>query len=259
MTRMIDSKKHRSSPASALLLSSGLIGLFVGLAAQAEPMRPRTAEPMRVEMRGAMATRSVSIARGRSAVIDLPTEASDVFVANPKIADAVLRTPKRIFILGVESGTTDAMFYDRMGRQILALSVHVLAPTDDISSLIHSHFPNSKIEVQAANDHLVLSGAVANVAEADQVQRLAAAYVDDPKKILNFLTVSGKDQVMLKVRVIEGAPPSIRGPAQARSAGKHSGLSGLVVKNDPQLRIVSIFVESTCKVARLHGMTARLT
>ena len=203
MTRMIDSKKHRSSPASALLLSSGLIGLFVGLAAQAEPMRPRTAEPMRVEMRGAMATRSVSIARGRSAVIDLPTEASDVFVANPKIADAVLRTPKRIFILGVESGTTDAMFYDRMGRQILALSVHVLAPTDDISSLIHSHFPNSKIEVQAANDHLVLSGAVANVAEADQVQRLAAAYVDDPKKILNFLTVSGKDQVMLKVRVIE--------------------------------------------------------
>ena len=61
------------------------------------------------------------------------------------------------------------------------------------------------------------------------------------------------------VRVIEGAPPSIRGPAQARSAGKHSGLSGLVVKNDPQLRIVSIFVESTCKVARLHGMTARLT
>lgn len=145
----------------------------------------------------------VNLSKGRSLVIDLPVDASDVFVTNPAVADAVLRTPRRIFILGVANGTTDALIFDGMGRQILNLQVRVEAPTDNIAETIHRLFPHTQIEVQAVNGHVILSGMAMNPAEAEQIVRVAQTFVEKPENVVNLMGIAGKDQVMLKVRVIE--------------------------------------------------------
>ena len=47
------------------------------------------------------AGQDLSIPKGKSAIVDLPVDARDVMVTNPQVADAVLRTPRRILVLGV--------------------------------------------------------------------------------------------------------------------------------------------------------------
>lgn len=148
-------------------------------------------------------TRVLNLPKGRSAVIDLPVDASDVFVSNPAVADAVLRTPRRIFVLGVAPGSSDAIFFDGMGRQILNLSIRVDAPTEQLSDTITRLFPKSKVEVQSLNGHVVLSGVAGTAGEADQILRVAQSLVEKPEDVVNLMAVVGKDQVALKVRIVE--------------------------------------------------------
>ena len=152
---------------------------------------------------GSTATQTLSLPRGKSAVIDLPTEARDVMVSDPKVADVVLSTPRRIYVLGVASGQTDAMFMDGMGRRILKLEIRVDQDTSAAVETIARLLPNSTIRVQAANNNLILSGTAANTSEADRAMRLAASFVSDPKQVINMIDVLGGDQVRLEVKVVE--------------------------------------------------------
>jgi pilus assembly protein CpaC len=155
-------------------------------------------------------TQVLNLPKGRSAVIDLPMDAADVFVSNPAVADAVLRTPRRIFVLGVGSGQSDALFFDHAGRQILSLSIRVEAPTDQLSDTISRLYPEAQVDVQSLNGFVVLNGVVPNAAMAENIQRLAAAFASKPENVINTLAIAGKDQVMLKVRIVEVQKSTIK-------------------------------------------------
>src|ERR1700759_4472317 len=51
-------------------------------------------------------TRSLWLGIGKSIVIDLPREVKDVLVADPKIANAVIRSAQRASIIGGQVGQT---------------------------------------------------------------------------------------------------------------------------------------------------------
>jgi hypothetical protein len=57
--------------------------------------------------------------------LDLPGDVSDAFVANPKIANVVLRSKRRAFVIGTGHGQTNVFFYDAKGQQIDGLNVNV--------------------------------------------------------------------------------------------------------------------------------------
>jgi pilus assembly protein CpaC len=178
---------------AAAAACAALAGPLAALPAHAQP-----------EMAGAQAsTRSLSLGKGKSAVIELPTDARDVLVTNPKVADAVLRTPRRIFILGVDTGQTDAVFFDQMGRRILSLDIRVDLDTNAVSETIRRVVPRAHIKVESVNQSLVLSGVAESASDADAAMRIAQQFVDKPDRVLNLIGIAGKEQVMLKVRVIE--------------------------------------------------------
>ncbi|MGZ8370662.1 MAG: type II and III secretion system protein family protein, partial [Caulobacteraceae bacterium] len=149
------------------------------------------------------ATRSVALAKGKSAIIELPVDARDVLVTNPAIADAVLRTPRRIYLLGVAPGQTDAVFFDQMGNRILSLDIRVDQDARAVAETIARVLPTSNIRVEAVNNSLILTGVASNASDADAAMRIAQQFTAKPEEVLNMIGVSGKDQVMLKVRVIE--------------------------------------------------------
>ena len=151
----------------------------------------------------APASRRLSLPKGKSAVIDLPVDARDVLVSNPKVADAVLRTPRRIYVLGVGSGQTDAVFFDAAGRQILSLDIRVDQPVSAIEDTIRAVAPDADVKVEAVNDSLVLTGTVADAAESDRIQRIAAGFVAKPEQVINTLSIRSPEQVMIKVRIVE--------------------------------------------------------
>ncbi|WP_305764183.1 type II and III secretion system protein family protein [Caulobacter sp. S45] len=147
--------------------------------------------------------RNLALPRGKSAVIELPVDARDVLVSDPATADVVLSSPRRIYVLGKKSGSTDAVFVDGMGHQILRLNIRVDQDVSAVAETLNRVLPGSSVHVEALNDSLILSGEVPNASDADKAVRIAASFVDKPEKVLNMLAVAGPEQVMLKVRIVE--------------------------------------------------------
>ena len=167
---------------------------------------PPVSDPgvVRIEMTGqGPAARTLSLGKGKSAMIELPIDARDISVTNPTIADVLLRTPRRISVLGLANGETDAVFFDGMGHPILRLNIHVDQDTSGVADTIARVLPDTHVHVDAVNNSIILSGQVHSAAEADKAQLIAAQYVDKPEHVLNMMTISGQDQVTLKVQVVE--------------------------------------------------------
>ena len=198
-----------------LLALALAVGLALGAPASAQPLTQSAQAPataaasaaaaaavVRVDL-SAGAAQSLSLPRGKSAIIELPVDVRDLLVTNPAVADAVLRSPRRIYVLGMASGQTDAVFFDAAGRRILSLEIRVDQDTSAVAQTINRIVPNSRVRVDAMNDSLILSGQVASLADADKAMQIARASVVKPEQVLNMLSISGKDQVMLKVRIVE--------------------------------------------------------
>ncbi len=146
---------------------------------------------------------SVTLGMGKSAMVELDSEARDVMVSSPDIVDAVVRSPKRIFLLGMKTGQTNVFISDGSGRQILSLDIRVEKDVTDLASLMKANLPNASIKVSAMNDNVVLTGTVASASESTAAAAMAASFTADPKKVVNLLGIASGEQVMLKVRIAE--------------------------------------------------------
>ena len=163
----------------------------------------------------------VNLPRGTSFAVDLPADARDVIVSNPAVAEANVHSPRRITVIGIAPGETDAVFLDAAGRQILTLRVRVDAGVSALQDTLSRIAPGAQVHAEAVNDSIILTGLVTSAAEAERIVSVARAFVSAPEKVLNMLNVAGSDQVTLKVRVVE----------VQRNAIKQLGMSSDVVFN----------------------------
>ena len=152
---------------------------------------------------GGAAHERITLSLDKAAIVRLDSDARDVLVSNPSIVDAVVRTPRRIFLLAQKVGQTNAFFFDRHGRQLLSIDIRVERDVTDLSHMLSTDMPGSRIKVSALNDNIVLTGSVENAQESTRAQDLAGRFVGDPKKVVNMLRIGAGEQVMLKVRVAE--------------------------------------------------------
>ncbi|WP_165190758.1 type II and III secretion system protein family protein [Caulobacter soli] len=151
----------------------------------------------------ASGAQTLSLSRGKSAIIELPVDVRDMLVTNPVVADAVLRGPRRIYVMGMALGATDAVFFDASGRKILSLAIRVDQDSSALEETLRRVLPNANIQVQSIRDSVILTGTVGNTGDAGMASQIASRFVDKPDNVLNMLTIAGKDQVMLKVRIVE--------------------------------------------------------
>jgi pilus assembly protein CpaC len=160
---------------------------------------------MPVAADGQMNARFVSLGIGKSMVIDLPREIKDVLVADPKVANAVVRSTQRAYIIGAAVGQTNIIFFDSTGAQIAAYDIAVKRDLNGVRAALKQSLPNSDIMIDGVGDGVVLSGTAATPVEAQQATDIAARLVGGPEKVVNSIAVRGRDQVMLKVTVAEVA------------------------------------------------------
>lgn len=164
----------------------------------------RGSQPVRIDTGGESAvSKSIVLPLNKAAIVELPQAASDVLVSQPTVVDAVVRSPRRVYLLGLTIGQTNAFFFDARGRQILNLEIRVERDMDALSDVIRRVMPDSRINVESVNDNVVLRGVVQTAAEATNAQVLAARFVGDEDKVVNMLSIRDRQQVMLKVRVVE--------------------------------------------------------
>jgi len=135
--------------------------------------------------------------------VDLPGDIKDVLVADPKIANAVVRSAQRAYIIGATVGQTNIVFFDAQGQQIAAYDIAVKRDLNGARAALKQLLPNADIQIDGLGDGVVLSGSAANQIEAQQAGDLAARVAGGADKVVNNVTVRGRDQVMLKVTVAE--------------------------------------------------------
>ena len=159
---------------------------------------------------GQMNARFLSLGIGKSIVIDLPRDIKDVLVADPKIANAVVRSAQRAYIIGAAVGQTNIVFFDSAGQQIAAYDIAVKRDLNGVRAALKQALPNADIQVEGLGDGVILTGSVATPIEAQQAADLAARLAGGPDKVVNSIAVRGRDQVMLKVTVAEVARSVIK-------------------------------------------------
>ena len=122
------------------ILFAFALALIAPCAAFAAPARPvideSSAKVMAISTKGASTHQRLTLPLDKAAVVQLDADARDVLVSNPDLVDAVVRTPRRIFLLATKVGQTNAFFFDAQGKQILALDIRVEKDVVDLSSLM---------------------------------------------------------------------------------------------------------------------------
>ncbi len=167
-----------------------------GLSSKAE-----AAGPIRIA-RGET-SRQLAISLDKSVVLRLPVAARDVLVGNPAVVDAVARTPYTVYLFAKKLGETNIFFFDDKGRQVLSLDIAVGRDSTALKNVIDKVIPGNKIKVDSLGQSIVLSGSVRSAAQSNEAFRLAQQYVDDKEKVVNSISVKDKQQVMIRVRVME--------------------------------------------------------
>jgi pilus assembly protein CpaC len=160
-----------------------------------------TAAPIAAD--GQMNARFLSLGIGKSIVIDLPRDIKDVLVADPKIANAVIRSAQRAYIIGAAVGQTNIVFFDSAGQQIAAYDIAVKRDLNGVRAALKQVMPNADIQIDGLGEGVVLTGTASNQIEAQQAGDLAARLAGGADKVVNQISVRSRDQVMLKVTVAE--------------------------------------------------------
>jgi pilus assembly protein CpaC len=157
----------------------------------------------------------MAIGVSKSIVVDLPRDIKDVLVADPKIANAIIRSSRRAYIIGIAVGQTNVFFFDADGKPMGSFDIAVTRSLNGIRTAIKQVLPDSDITVEGVGDGVILSGTVASQAEAQQAYDIATRVVESStfsffgssgnsgSKIVNAIVVRGRDQIMLKVTVAE--------------------------------------------------------
>jgi len=177
---------------------------LLALVAAAAPGAVAAAGKPVVDLGGtSAAARSIVLPLNKAAIVELPQAAADVLVSQPAVVDAVVRTPRRVYLLGLKVGQTNAFFFDANGRQILNLEIRVEQDMDALTELIQRLMPDTRITAEAVNDNVILRGSAETSVQAANAADIAGRFVGDPAKVLTMVSVRAPEQVMLKVRVVE--------------------------------------------------------
>lgn len=178
----------------------------------------------------------INVPLGKSAVLRLQSPASRIILGNPQgghaarpalidsgsktkaapateeaasakgvaSVDVVLLNPTEIYLLGKSVGSTNIIVLGRSGSCTI-MDIAVGIDTRTVSARLNQFIPGNAIQVTAAADSIVLSGAVADATQVDRAMSIASAFTaqSDASKVINMLSVADPQQVMLEVKVAE--------------------------------------------------------
>lgn len=193
--------------ATRTLAQAVSLGALIAIAAFA-PVAPAPAadsvrSPVIQIAAGEATSRFIPLGIGKSVAIDLPADVKDVLVADPKIANAVVRSARRAYMIGVAVGQTNIFFFDADGKQIAGFDIAVTRDLNGVRAALKQTIPDADIHVEGVGQAVMLSGSAASAAESQQAFDIASRLVGDNQKVVNGIAVRGRDQVMLKVTVAE--------------------------------------------------------
>ena len=185
---------------------------------------------------GAPVTRRIKIGLNKSVIVELPRDVREVMVSNPSQIDAVMQTTRRAFLIGMAPGEANIFFIDQQGGQMVTLEVTVERDLAALRDLLNRVIPGARIDVETVSGSVLLTGTVPTAIDATRAGEIANQIIGfDPNaapatattnalsagaysantsttttstptrsgQLINMISVEDKEQVLLKVSVVE--------------------------------------------------------
>ena len=197
--------RRLSSLLCSAFLSFGFSGAIVMGAQAAEPSPPKGQTERAVDA----PTRTINLGVGRSIIVDLPRDTAEIFVGDPKVVNAVVRSATKLYLIAATQGQTSIYALDGQGGRISEIQVSVGRDVGQLEELLRAAMPSSKITAKTVQNTIILGGAADSAGEAQMAYDIATGFLGQQSgggnlgSVINTISVRGRDQVMLKVTIAE--------------------------------------------------------
>ena len=125
---------------------------------------------------------------GKSTVVDVPVAIKRASLANPAIADAMVLSPKQIYVTGKGFGWTNLTLWGKDDQILAIFDVEVVLDVARLTQKFSRLLPDeTNLRIICSNDHLTLAGTVSSPAKLSQALAVAEAFA--PKKVINLLKI----------------------------------------------------------------------
>ena len=279
-TRRMDTHGFARLIAPSIALAAALAAFAPQIAPAGEGAAPNSYVVAPGETR-----KSLQLGVGRSVIVDLPQDATEIFVGDPKVANAVVRSARRLYVAAVANGQTTIFALAADGSKIAAIEVTVGRDIGELQELLNVALPGNEITVKTVADSIILMGSVASAGEAQKALDIASGFVgtsvlggaaNAPQtapatgaagtsmqvsvapsgtpltgKVINSLTIRGLDQISLRVTISEIRRDIVK-QLGVNMSGVGSGSNGFVTSNPFTVNGVASATEAT-----LGWVTAR--
>ena len=145
---------------------------------------------------------TMSLTAGRGELLQFNQEVTRVVIAEPKIADAIVVSPRDVMVNAKGPGRTTLVIWqeqDAPQRYDITVSSDTTeadALQKSISGDLRSALPGAEIQFSGTAETLVLTGK----ADAEQSQRAEAVASTHARKVVNLIQVPDPRQILLQVK-----------------------------------------------------------
>jgi pilus assembly protein CpaC len=143
----------------------------------------------------------LELVKGKSLLIETPVALKRVSLAEPEIADALVISPRQLYLTAKAVGTTTLTLWEENERVFAVYDLVISLDVLQLKEKLHEILPGEDIRVTATHETITLFGRISSAVKLSQALDVAQAFA--PNRVVNLLQVAGVHQVMLEVRVAE--------------------------------------------------------
>jgi pilus assembly protein CpaC len=147
--------------------------------------------------------RPVQLFAGEGKLLKLDSPSETVFLANPEIADVEIKSPTLLYIYGKSMGETTLFVIDSSDEVSVASSVKVTTNIDALNGAARASVQGGRFSIVEVDGALVMTGRVATIRDAEQVQSIVQTLAGESVPVVNSLSLDTPAQINLQVKIAE--------------------------------------------------------
>jgi len=178
-----------------IMTATLLLGLVVAATAHAQSNHTAQVIPP--------SSSTIELSTNQGKLIRLPRAANAVFIADTKIADVSVRSPRLIYVFAKGMGETTLYALDGRDQLVVAQRIIIAPNMDRVKDMFRQLSPNAPVQVTSVGNKLVLTGTVDSADIADEFAGVAEAAAGGPNNVINRIRVASPNQVNIRVKIAE--------------------------------------------------------
>ena len=171
--------------------------MAIGLALTFSPLTAKAFDPVNAQQ-----DRKLSLALGTGQLVRTNSDFTNVFVADPNVADVTVASSRVLYLTATGVGETTVFVLGDADEVLVSAKVHVTHDIRGFSAALAQIAPGHSIRARSIENSLVLTGRVRTPEQAEGAMRVARQFSADDN-IVNRLEIDAPVQVNLQVRIAE--------------------------------------------------------